>query len=79
MLTGKLPYLPGVQNLKGSSWIASSAPLALARITEPLKYCFSRELDTEQNKEGVSLAQCSDTKTSFTKFSIKEEQQQRHP
>lgn len=33
MLTGKLPY-PGVQNLKGSSRIASSAPQALAHITE---------------------------------------------
>lgn len=52
-LTAKLPY-PGVQNLKGSSWIASSAPLALAHITELPKYCFSRELDTEQSKGGVS-------------------------
>lgn len=72
MLTGKLPY-SGVQNLKGSSWTACSAPLALAHITELPKYCFSRELDTEQSEEGVSLAQCGDTKPSLTKFSIKEE------
>lgn len=28
-------------------------------------------MDTEQNKEGVSLAQCSATKPSFTKFKRK--------
>lgn len=52
MLTGKLPY-PGVQNLKGSSWIASSASLALAPITElPIA---SAESWTQSRTRRVSL------------------------
>lgn len=62
---GKI-YYPREQNLKGSYWIASLAPLASVHVTELPKYCFNRELDTEQNKEGVSLAWPGDTKPSFT-------------